>query len=65
MKGMKQRIILFLVIFFGCIMCAIAVAFCGGIKFGTEEFGLVVALGMMTGGIAGAATASCMPGAFR
>lgn len=61
---MKDRVIIFLAIFFGAVMCSVIIAFCGGVEFGTGEFGWIVATGMMIGGVAGSAVAST-PHIFR
>lgn len=50
---MKIRIMMFLAVFFGLVMCSVAVAFCGGTKFGTEPFGWILATGMMVGVVGG------------
>lgn len=50
---MKIRIMMFLAVFFGMVMCSVAVAFCGGAKFGTDPFGWILATGMMVGGVSG------------
>lgn len=50
---MKTRVIMFLAVFFGVIMCSITVALCGGAKFGTMEFGWVLGTGMTVGAVGG------------
>ena len=54
---MKTRIFVFLAIFFGIIMCSVIIAFCGGVQFGTADFGGLIAAGMVVGGIVGVNTA--------
>lgn len=54
---MKTRILVFLAIFFGAIMCSVIIAFCGGVQFGTADFGGIITAGMVVGGVAGVNTA--------
>ncbi len=54
MMTFKKRILLFAAIFFGVVMCSVAIAICGGATFGTYNFGWLVGTGMIMGGVIGA-----------
>lgn len=57
---MKIRIMMFLAVFFGLVLCSVAVAFSGGAKFGTDAFGWILGTGMMIG-VVGGLLAAALP----
>lgn len=54
---MKQ-VLVFISIFLLITMCSVLTAFCGGLQFGTADFGWLVGGGMFIGMVAGALIAA-------
>ena len=53
-----HRVLIFLAVFSFALVCSVVLAFCGGATFGTPDFGWLVGMGMMVGGVAGVLTAT-------
>lgn len=54
---MKQ-VLIFISVFLLITVCSVLTAFCGGLQFGTSDFGWLVGGGMFIGMVAGALVAT-------